>query len=88
MAVRHIYYVLVCFRGHPGDFWVDLFEHLKCAEFHAFKFHIPVVRNMVFFEPFSVLFFTTLYVVLPSHVLFSQFHSSRKDNTCAIEPMT
>ena len=40
------------------------------------------------FRTFSLLFFTILYVVLPFHVLFSQFHSSRKDNTRAIDPMT
>ena len=40
------------------------------------------------FRTFSVLFLTTFYVVLPLSTLFSQFHSSRKDNTRAIDPIT
>ena len=30
------------------------------------------------FQTFSLLFFTTFYVALPLHTLFSQFHSSKK----------
>ena len=41
-----------------------------------------------YFSNFFLLFFTTFCVVLPSHVLFSQFHSSRKDKTRAIDPKT
>ena len=44
------------------------------------------VRNMVFLN-FFFAFFTTFYVVLFLPTLFSQFHSSRKDNTRAIDPM-
>ena len=40
------------------------------------------------FRTFSLLFFTTFYVVLPLSTLFSQFHSSRKDNTRVIDPIT
>ena len=40
------------------------------------------------FLAFSLLFFTTFYVVLPLSTLFSQFHSSRKDNMRAIDPIT
>ena len=40
------------------------------------------------FRTFSLLFFTTFYVALSLSILFSQFHSSRKDNTRAIDPMT
>ena len=41
------------------------------------------------FRTFSLLFFMILYVDLPPpFFFFSQFHSSRKDNTRAIDPKT
>ena len=39
----------------------------------------PPCQEHGIFRTFSLLFFTTSYVVLPLHILFSQFHSSRKD---------
>ena len=47
-----------------------------------------IVRNMVFFELFLCYFSRLSMLFYPSHVLFSQFHSSRKDNTRAIDPIT
>ena len=46
------------------------------------------VRNMVFFELFLRYFSRLSMSFYPSHVPFSQFHSSRKDNTRVIELMT
>ena len=49
---------------------------------------LGAVRNMVFFELFLYYFSPLFYDVLSLSTLFSQFHSSRKDNTRAIDPMT
>ena len=48
-----------------------------------------LVRNMVFFELF-LCYFSRLSMLFypPPHIPFSQFHSSRKHKTRAIDPMT
>ena len=40
------------------------------------------------FRTFSLFIFTTFCLVLPPHTLFTQFHTSRKDETRAIDPIT
>ena len=50
-------------------------------------FITPFVRNMVFFELFLYCF-SPLSMLFYPFPLFSQFHSSRKDNTRAIDPIT
>ena len=50
--------------------------------------HLGHVRNMVFFELLLRHFSRLSMLFYPLHILFSQFPSSRKDNTCAIKPMT
>ena len=47
-----------------------------------------LVSGTWYFSNFFFIVFTTFYVVLPLSTLFSQFHSSRKDNTRAIDHKT
>ena len=56
-----------------GNFWWCLVEAVECQE-HGI------------FQTFSFLFYDFL-LVLPPRIPFSQFHSSRKDNTRAIDPI-
>ena len=44
-----------------------------------------LVRNIVFFKLFLCYFSQLFALFYPLHTLFSQFHSSRKDNMCAID---
>ena len=53
-----------------------------------FRTVVNFVRNMVFFKLFLYYFSPLFYDVLSLSTLFSQFHSSRKDNTRAIDHMT
>ena len=79
-------------ENNPSTYIICLERHEGSNDHPGVGFRETELKNLIarmesegghcqehgIFRTFSLLFFTTFYVVLPPHVLFSQFHSSKK----------
>ena len=79
----------MCTESHPSHREGFTVKFTTSVHQHTGKGALTTMLSGTwYFSNFFLLVFMTFRLFYLLHILFSQFHSSRKDKTCAIDPMT